>query len=220
MKKNYFILCILMIGGSFYAQVGINTPAPNATLDVAASPTDLTKTDGFIAPRLKGSELKAKDANYTAPQTGAIVYVTEALTPANTTAKTVNVTTLGYFYFDGSVWQKMVADVRNFNYSTTAVPTGETWIDGKKIYKKVYPILLTSFSSVGNITIDTGLGTILDAQFAMKLDNGVYKRHVISAASYNPATGILSQGSTVTDATFTNSTYPITLDLIVTYVEP
>ncbi|GAA4154189.1 hypothetical protein GCM10022217_10910 [Chryseobacterium ginsenosidimutans] len=101
-----------MIGGLAYSQIGINTDMPRATLDVMAIPADLTKTDGFIAPRLKGSELKAKDGNYTILQTGAIVYITEALIPTDTTPKTVNVTAVGYFYFDGSIWQKMAADLR------------------------------------------------------------------------------------------------------------
>lgn len=107
MKKNYFILCSLMIGSLAHSQVGVNTETPRATFDVMGFPADLTKTDGFIAPRLRGSELKAKDSNYTALQTGAIVYVTEALIPSDTTSKTVNVTALGYYYFDGSIWQKM-----------------------------------------------------------------------------------------------------------------
>lgn len=110
MKKQFILLSSLMTGFAF-AQVGINTELPKATLDVVSSPADLTKTDGFIAPRLKGSELKAKDGNYAVPQTGAIVYITEALSTPNTTAKTVNVTTLGYFYFDGSIWQKMTGGI-------------------------------------------------------------------------------------------------------------
>lgn len=107
MKKNTTILAVLFMSGIAYSQVGINTDAPQATLDVVATPADLTKTDGLIAPRIKGSELKLKDANYGIPQTGAIIYVTEALAPIDTTAKTINVTTLGYFYFDGNLWQKM-----------------------------------------------------------------------------------------------------------------
>jgi|GEM_PF-971683 len=107
MKKKYSILCSLIIGGFAYAQIGVNTEKPHATFDVMAIPADLTKTDGFIAPRLKGSELKAKDSNYALPQTGAIVYITEVLTPSETTPKTVNITLLGYYYFDGSIWQKM-----------------------------------------------------------------------------------------------------------------
>ncbi len=104
--RALIIFFSIYLSGFSFAQVGINTTNPKATLDVVGKPTDLTLTDGFIAPRLKGSELKVKDSKYTSDQTGAIVYVTEALAPADTTAKTVNVTATGYFYFDGAVWQK------------------------------------------------------------------------------------------------------------------
>lgn len=96
-----------MISGFAYAQVGIDTELPKATLDVTGKPSDLTKTDGIIAPRLKGSELKAKDALYTVDQKASLVYITEPLAASDTTSKTVNVTSIGYFYFDGNVWQKL-----------------------------------------------------------------------------------------------------------------
>jgi hypothetical protein len=121
MKKN-FILSSILISGFAFSQMGINTETPGATLDVTATPGDLTKTDGLIAPRLKGSELKAKDANYDTPQIGAIVYITEALAAVDTTTKTANVTTLGYFYFDGSIWQKMTVAAQTWNLESTSAP--------------------------------------------------------------------------------------------------
>lgn len=105
--KRKILPFMLLASVATYSQVGINTETPKATLDVTAKPTDLTKPDGFIAPRLKGSELKAKDALYITDQTGTIVYVTEELLPADTTTKTVNVTSVGYYYFDGEVWQTL-----------------------------------------------------------------------------------------------------------------
>lgn len=107
MKKNIIFLGTILISGLALSQVGVNTAVPKATFDIVGASTDTAKTDGLIAPRLKGFELKAKDALYAAAQTGAIVYVTEALAPAGTTAKTANVTTVGYFYFDGTAWQKI-----------------------------------------------------------------------------------------------------------------
>jgi len=126
MKKNIILLSALLSSVAFYSQVGINTETPNATLDVTGKPSDLSKTDGIIAPRLKGSELKAKDSNYASQQTGAIVYVTEALAAVDTTAKTVNVTSMGYYYFDGNIWQKMTgnsaAGVNPWNVENTTTP--------------------------------------------------------------------------------------------------
>lgn len=128
MKKNSFLLILLFGSATLFSQVGINTENPKTTLDVVASPSDLTKVDGIMAPRLTGEELKAKDGLYTETttsvegQTGAIVYVTEGLDVADTTTKTVNVTTSGYYYFDGSVWVKIGG-------GGSATPYQEPWFD-------------------------------------------------------------------------------------------
>lgn len=154
MKKQFILLSSLITGFAF-SQVGINTETPKATLDVMASPSDITKIDGFIAPRLKGSELKAKDANYDTQQTGAIVYVTEALLSSSTTTKTVNVTTLGYFYFDGNIWQKMtgggVAGTNPWNLENTAAAAT---LNNQNIYQN------------GNV----GIGNFSSANPIAKLD--------------------------------------------------
>jgi hypothetical protein len=67
MKKALFTVAILASAVSF-AQVGINTSTPKAALDVVAAPSDITKTDGLIAPRITVNEFKAKDALYTPNQ--------------------------------------------------------------------------------------------------------------------------------------------------------
>ena len=100
MKKTILIIFVFIFFIKSYSQVGINTESPKATLDVIASPNDTNKTDGFIAPRLKGSELKAKNSLYGTDQDAAIVYVTEALALGDTDDKTTNVTSIGYYYFD------------------------------------------------------------------------------------------------------------------------
>ena len=117
MKKRIILLGALTLSSLIYSQVGIDTETPKATLDVAAKPSDLTKPDGFIAPRLTGMQLKAKDGLYNADQNGTIVYVTAPLDNSSATAsaaddvtaKTTNVTSIGHYYFDGTVWQTMKA---------------------------------------------------------------------------------------------------------------
>ena len=110
MKKN--ILSLLLLAGMFSAanaqtykgRVGVNTTTPASTMDIVGVPADDTVTDGLIAPRLTGDELKAKDALYTSAQTGALVYAKAAVGTAST--KTANVTSAGYYWFDGTVWVK------------------------------------------------------------------------------------------------------------------
>ena len=145
MNKNIILLGALIISGVAYSQVGIDTDTPKATLDIKASPTSTTKIDGLIAPRLKGSELKTNDTKYTSDQDGAIVYVTEALASANTSPKTANVTSIGYYYFDKTLdsgsgqWVKVANPVAAAVYQepwnvwgTTTPATTNT----QKIYQK------------------------------------------------------------------------------------
>ena len=119
MKKNIILLGTLIISSIAYSQVGINTDQPKATLDIKASPTSTTKIDGFIAPRLTGNELQAKDALYTNDQDATIIYATAPVTTA--TDKTFNVTSIGYYYFDKTQgtagrWMKITNPVAAATY--------------------------------------------------------------------------------------------------------
>lgn len=102
MKKSFLFISVLISMDSF-GQVGINTENPETTLHVVGNPTDITRTDGIIAPILTGDQLRAKNALYNAPQTGTLIYASTA--DSAPTGKTINITAPGYYYFDGTVWQ-------------------------------------------------------------------------------------------------------------------
>ena len=106
MKKSLFSLLIFTAAYA-NAQVGINTNDPKATLDVNNT-TEENLFDGIIAPRLTANELNSK--TYTAEQTGAIIYVTSKIistteNPVTASPQLINVKEIGYYYFDGEVWQ-------------------------------------------------------------------------------------------------------------------
>ncbi|WP_347217946.1 hypothetical protein [Chryseobacterium sp.] len=125
MKSKLFTLALLSVGLSVSAQVGINTPQAQASLDVVGFPSDANKLDGVIAPRLTGVQLKAK--NYTTAQTGAIVYVTSAETAP--TGQTVDVITPGYYYFDGAKWGNLNANWRTVGNSGTVATSSALGAD-------------------------------------------------------------------------------------------
>ncbi|MEN4761457.1 hypothetical protein ABEG63_14050 [Chryseobacterium sp. C39-AII1] len=109
-KRNYFTLGILLLSPFTFGQVGINVPSPSVTLDIQAkNATNAQSLEGVIAPRLLGSQLSAK--TYTAAQTGAIVYITDAT--ATLTGQTINVSSAGYYYFDGTIWKRMLTTIAN-----------------------------------------------------------------------------------------------------------
>ncbi|WPO83400.1 hypothetical protein SD427_03400 [Chryseobacterium sp. JJR-5R] len=107
MKKTLFAAAALISSAAVYSQVGINTQTPRATLDVIAKNTNGTTPEGLIPPRLTGNQVQAADAQYGANQRGAIIYVTAPVTTSST--KTANVTSEGYYYFNGSLWQNISA---------------------------------------------------------------------------------------------------------------
>lgn len=115
-KLNILAL-LTSLSATLSAQVGIGTPAPSATLDIVASTTDGSKPEGIIAPRLSGNQIQAADTKYTASQKGTIIYATSAVTVPTT--KTANISSEGYYFFDGNLWQKI----------NTGAPSGDTTND-------------------------------------------------------------------------------------------
>ncbi|SIR03449.1 hypothetical protein SAMN05880574_1612 [Chryseobacterium sp. RU37D] len=103
MKKILFSLFISLSTIAF-SQVGVNTTTPEATLDVVGIPTNASRLDGIIPPRITGDQLRAK--TYTNSQVGAIVYVTTPDT--NPSGQTLQVRDTGYYYFNGNLWVKFL----------------------------------------------------------------------------------------------------------------
>ena len=100
--KPTLLLIFSTIG--MYAQVGIGTPTPSATLDIiAANPTGATTgTDGVIVPRIDRQRAQVM----TGTVTSTLIYVNSIAT--GTAAGTaVNITSTGFYYYDGTVWVKL-----------------------------------------------------------------------------------------------------------------
>lgn len=103
MKYNFLTLGLLVFAVNAFGQVGVGTEAPAATLDIKGKETSTSAIDGLIAPRVSLANLNAKSTIYTAAQTGTIL---NDLTSATGSGKTANIDTVGYYYFDGNLWNK------------------------------------------------------------------------------------------------------------------
>jgi len=110
MNKILYISTFLL-SSLLFCQVGINTEMPKTTLDVSAKRNaagniiDNTQPYGLQAPRLTRAELTALTATYGADQKGALIYITD-ITGGDTISPRTNVDVIGYYYFDGILWQK------------------------------------------------------------------------------------------------------------------
>lgn len=117
MKISLTLILSCLFITSIFGQVGINTENPQSTLDVSADNTHVPA--GIIAPRQTRQQLISKGASYTVKQRGAIVYVTDV--SGVSAPITVNITQVGYYYFDGTVWQPLSTPLNNNgnNWSTS-----------------------------------------------------------------------------------------------------
>lgn len=106
MKNSILLICLLLSILSF-SQVGIDNVTPKATLDVTGKPAVTTVPDGVIPPRITRAELINKTA-YSTDQLGAMLFVTDL--SGSTNAATANITEIGYYYFDGSNWQRIAGE--------------------------------------------------------------------------------------------------------------
>lgn len=115
-KSALILNCIVGISSLSLAQtgnVGINTVTPKSTLDINGlrdSSGTLLSSDitGIQAPRLSRQELSVKgNLLYGTDQKGTIVYITDIAGGDNLSQRT-NITSIGYYYFDGTFWQKFI----------------------------------------------------------------------------------------------------------------
>jgi len=119
--KSIITMAACLFSLTAYSQVGINTNNPKASLDISAKTTDGSKPEGLIAPRLTGDQIRAGDNQYGTAQKGAILYATSAVTSPST--KTANITAEGYYFFDGTSWQKITGA------ASAGDTTNDAWIN-------------------------------------------------------------------------------------------
>lgn len=119
--KNIFTAFLLFIPYFAIAQTGIGTKNPQATLDIASKPVDLSVVDGILPPRLTGNELKNKDNIYGNNQNGTLVFATSSASP--TTPKTIEVVKSGYYYYDATAEKWLAFKSSADNQTTTNLIT-------------------------------------------------------------------------------------------------
>ncbi|QTV05939.1 hypothetical protein [Faecalibacter bovis] len=165
-KYIYAILVIMPFLG--YSQVGIMELNPKATLHINAS-KNINYADGVIFPQLSLAELTSKGNNlYNTNHTGAIIYIHD-ISGGNRLSQRENIASIGYYFFDGTLWQKINIEDKNLYEDDYHLTSNRTLnLDGKKLaFENVTgnPIA-NQFSIGGNLfSVDTnankvGIGTL------------------------------------------------------------
>lgn len=196
MKKTFLLLSISLFGASVSAQVGIGTSDPKATLHVVSKATESSSVDGIIPPTVTKFNLANKNTKlYDTAQIGAIVYVSEIsnVTSGKSLSQAVNINSPGYYYFDGSFWQKFTGD-----------STDDAWVNNapNKRVELATSSLGTARSSDQNLYVQdngqVGVGTPsptakLHINGNLKIETmDTYNANVAKPVYWNPETKSLS----------------------------
>lgn len=124
MKKKNLTLIMLTLSSIIYAQVGINTPNPAATLDITAKNAtgSSTAVDGLLVARV--DRLRAQ--NMVGTPTSTMIYV-NGVTNGTQAGTAINIDAIGYYYYNGTAWVKLhnPANAIDTNiYNTSGTLTG------------------------------------------------------------------------------------------------
>lgn len=199
MKINITLIALTMSLFS-YAQVGINTTSPKATLDVKKQEA-LILADGIIPPRISGDSLRLKANAYTVAQNGAIVYVTSPVTnpDATTEPKTQDVESTGFFIYDAlythpnavkGIWNKVATtDLALKNATYAAKFNGNITLLNLGIGLFNNDFLTLPLSTTSNvITNEIPSPQIVDDEYVVPSD-GIYQINY----SYRTASGVSAE---------------------------
>ena len=138
MKKKIYSSSIvfLSIVNIAYGQVGVNISESRSTLDVKAiNPSGtFTNADGILVPRVD----RQRAQNMTSIETSTIIYINNIATGSQT-GKAQNIDNSGFYYYSGSVWEKLFytdksALIGNVKYSVkTTDHNGWYLLDGRAV---------------------------------------------------------------------------------------
>lgn len=120
--KNSILLLLLFITHLSFAQTGVNTDTPGATLHVNYDESNTTIVPpGIIAPNLSLKQLNTYTTTYAYGelQKGAFIYITASDPELVLKEEFSNITAKGYYFFDGMMWNVFALPKSESNLTNT-----------------------------------------------------------------------------------------------------
>lgn len=135
-KINISSIVFLTIVNIANGQVGVYTSTPQSTLDIKAiNPIGtFTSTDGILVPRVD----RQRAQNMASIETSTVIYINNSTTGSQT-GKAQNIDNTGFYYFSGSLWEKLFYTDKssltgNIKYSVkTSDHNGWYLLDGRAV---------------------------------------------------------------------------------------
>lgn len=189
--KKIFLSVTILSGFTAIAQttdyskkIGINTSTPQATLDISATTTDGSKIEGILIPRISRLAAQTMGNSQTEkPLESTLIYINDIST-GTLASSTINVSAVGYYYFDGTLWQKLNSS------SVYTAGVGIQTIGTDNVIKSEFVDKVTEGINTGYRVLGTD-GTIADANYGNIGDRAI-DFSIQDAASTNGATGQFS----------------------------
>lgn len=131
-------------------QVGINTSAPNSTLDVIAKNTtgSSSNVDGVLIPRV--DRLRAQ--SMASVPTSTLIYINNVTTGVQS-GQTANVDAVGYYYFNGTAWVKL-HNPSNTTFSSVNLYNTDGSLTGNRIVTQGTNTLAFTSNAVNGFSVD------------------------------------------------------------------
>lgn len=196
MKRVPFSILFLCTNFAFTsAQIGINNPSPVSTLDISAKNSTgiSTDVDGLLVPRVD----RQRAQSMFAIPISTLIYVNSIAT-GTLTDIAANIDSVGYYYFNGTSWTKLVTTANLYNSDgivsgpRTITTNGNllSFINGVNNVK-----LITSPTEASLTTTGSSRGWLNLAGGSSNLDYYVNNTGIAQLVSFGTSTQ-LSIGST------------------------
>lgn len=215
--KIFFSTSMILFSAAAYSQIGINNKSPYVTLDITAkNETGTTSNvDGLLIPRVD----RQRAQSMVGIPVSTLIYINDATTGL-AVGQAENINSTGYYFYDESVWIKLIPLSNTNIYNTNGFLT-----ENRVVTQRDYTLSFTG-SAVNAFSVDgstfsvdaanqrVGIGTNKPLQRFTVIDGNSSTNlyQVIASFMNTNLTGGLGIGSTGIQTVGSNANLDLTLN--------